>query len=63
MEQRDSPEHPGNVITQEEADSTLGMEFRGARPGGRGDSEIFLNLQPDEACRLGNKPVRAQLMP
>ena len=43
MEQRDSPEHPSNVRTQEEAHSTLEMEFCGACPGGPDDSDIILN--------------------
>ena len=59
MVQRDSIEHPGNVRTQDEAHSTLEMEFCGAHPGVPDDSEIIFNPQPDEACRLGDKLVRA----
>ena len=59
MEQWDSPEHPGTVRTQEEAHSTLELEFFGAHPGGANDSEIIVNPQPDEACRVGDKTVRA----
>ena len=59
MELRESPGHPSNVRTQEEAHSTLEMEFCGGHPGGPDDSEVISNPQPDQACRLSDKPVRA----
>ena len=59
IQQRDSPEHPGYVRTQDKAYSTLEMEFCGAHLEGSDDSEIILNPQPDKACRMGDMSVRA----
>ena len=59
MEERESPEHPGEVRTPEEAHSSPMMEFCGAPPGGPGGSEVTLNPQPDEACQLGDRLIRS----
>ena len=45
MEQRDSPQQPGNVRTH----STLEREISGAHKRGPDESEITLIPQPDKA--------------